>query len=71
MTQKLSRETPPIIMVTVNRFFYDRKTQSRRKRLDPVDLSYSITISEEFFDSDSQPKNSETDIEVDMEIDQP
>ena len=56
LTQKLSRETPPVIMITLNRFYYDRVTQSRKKKNDPIDLSYSITITKEFLESEAEVK---------------
>ena len=64
LTQKLSKDMPPIIMVTLNRFYYDRLTQTRKKRLDPIALSYSITISKEFIEiEDQEPEQVETSVD--------
>jgi hypothetical protein len=59
MSQKLDSETPPIMMVTLNRFYFDVKTLSRKKRKDPIDLSYSITITPEFLHSEDIKENDE------------
>jgi len=40
---------PPIVMVTLNRFYYDRKSKQRKKRLDPIIISPSITIPNQYF----------------------
>jgi hypothetical protein len=66
MTQKLSRDIPPIIMVTLNRFVYDRVAKTRKKRLDPVDLSYSIEINNEFLvEKEGKEGNDSQKMEVD------
>ena len=54
--QKLSKDVPPIIMITLNRFYYDRVSQAMKKRLDPIALSYSISISREFIEEDEESK---------------
>ena len=47
--------------MTVNRFYYDRKSKSRKKKCDPVGISYSIEISPEFI------QKSEDSMETDEE----
>mmetsp|Transcript_17291 Transcript_17291/g.20041 ORF Transcript_17291/g.20041 Transcript_17291/m.20041 type:complete len:285 (-) Transcript_17291:48-902(-) len=68
MVQKLSKDMPPIIMITLNRFYYDRTTQSRKKRIDPVALSYSISISKEFICEDAKQELSPEATEEQPEV---
>lgn len=71
LTQKLSSDLPPVIMVTLNRSYYDKTTASFKKKKDPIALSYSISIKKEFIYDESgseEIKVAETELTEDQEI---
>lgn len=59
INQKLDRNMPPIVMVTLNRFYYDRKSKQRKKRLDPIIISPSITIPNQYFHTPTHTEQKE------------
>lgn len=40
---------PPFVIVTINRFYYDRVTATRKKLLNPVNVGIEIDINKELF----------------------
>lgn len=69
LTKKVDPSLPPVMMVTLNRFYYDREAKKMRKRLEPVKLSPSITIkkSQHFHTEEQKEEEEEVDISTDQE----
>ncbi|CAI2384673.1 unnamed protein product [Moneuplotes crassus] len=59
LMKKVSKDLPPIIMVTLNRFDFDNERKEMKKRLDLIKLSPSITVVKEELVNEEEIKEEE------------